>query len=192
MIKQDFIPVNPYSRIGRKMLDVWGIAMHYGGSPRATAQNTRDYFASLAKKKSRKAGAHAAVDERGTIQMAPWDEEMWHIGLARRHWHRYSELASKVFHNHPSKYLIGIEMMHPDITGKFLKQTIYQAKELCATLCAIFDLDPTENIIRHYDCTGKNCPKWWVAHPEEFEEFRLAVKKTIEYRDIKDLQGGIA
>ena len=100
MIKQDFIPVNKFSRIGRKLREVWGIAMHYGGHARATAQNTRDYLASLARKKSRKAGAHAAVDEYGIIQIAPWDEEMWHIGLAYKNWHKYSDLARDTFHCH--------------------------------------------------------------------------------------------
>ena len=194
MIKKDFIPINPFSRIGRPLREMWGIAMHYAGTPRATAQNGRDYMARLADqdpkaKKHIKKSCTAFVDEEGVIQIMPWNEEAWHIGLHRSQWHRYSPLAQNTFHNDPSKYLIGIEMCHPDAIGVVPEKTVYWAKELCVYLCWRFDLDPIERIIRHYDCTGKNCPKDWVAHPDKFEQYCLSVKAAMEYAEAKHWEG---
>ena len=35
------------------------------------------------------------------------------------------------------------------------------------------------DIIRHYDVTGKICPKYFVDHPEEWETFHKDVKNAI-------------
>ena len=40
--------------------------------------------------------------------------------------------------------------------------------ELTAWLCREFRLDPEEDVIRHYDVTGKLCPLYYVEHPEEW------------------------
>ena len=47
-IEQELIPVNQYSRPGTPLEQVNGIVVHYVGNPGTTAQNNRDYFASLA------------------------------------------------------------------------------------------------------------------------------------------------
>ena len=43
---------------------------------------------------------------------------------------------------------------------------------LTAWLCEEFDLAPAD-VIRHYDVTGKICPKYYVDHPEAWEDFLL-------------------
>ena len=35
---------------------------------------------------------------------------------------------------------------------------------------------PLENVVRHYDVTGKICPKYYVDHPEAWEDFRSALR----------------
>lgn len=42
-----------------------------------------------------------------------------------------------------------------------------------------FDLTE-EDVIRHYDVTGKICPKYFVDHEDEWEEFRLNVRKAMD------------
>lgn len=37
------------------------------------------------------------------------------------------------------------------------------------------DLAPAD-VIRHYDVTGKVCPKYYVDHPEAWEDFRSALR----------------
>ena len=47
-------------------------------------------------------------------------------------------------------------------------------RRLTAWLCEEFDLAPAD-VIRHYDVTGKVCPKYYVDHPEAWEDFRSAL-----------------
>lgn len=45
--------------------------------------------------------------------------------------------------------------------------------ELCADICRRWELDPQHGgLIRHYDVTGKICPKWFVDHPDAWEQFK--------------------
>ena len=37
-----------------------------------------------------------------------------------------------------------------------------------------------ENIIRHYDVTGKECPLYYVEHEDKWEKFRDEVMDYIE------------
>ena len=41
-----------------------------------------------------------------------------------------------------------------------------------------FDLSQ-EDVIRHYDVTGKICPKYFVEHEDAWEEFRDNVGNAI-------------
>ena len=43
--------------------------------------------------------------------------------------------------------------------------------ELTAWLCEEFHLDSEEDVIRHYDVTGKLCPLYYVEHPEAWDAF---------------------
>ena len=38
----------------------------------------------------------------------------------------------------------------------------------------------TEDVIRHYDVTGKDCPKYYVEHPEAWDAFRADVAAEME------------
>ena len=58
-------------------------------------------------------------------------------------------------------------------------KTIANAADLAATLCEKYNI-PVDHIIRHYDVTGKLCPKYWVDDPEGIKKFREMVKERIE------------
>ena len=51
--------------------------------------------------------------------------------------------------------------------------------ELTAWLCNRFQLS-SEDVIRHYDVTGKECPKYFVDHEDAWEQFRNDVQKQID------------
>jgi N-acetylmuramoyl-L-alanine amidase CwlA len=51
---------------------------------------------------------------------------------------------------------------------------------LCAKLCIDNDLDPIEDICRHYDITGKICPKFYVDNPKEFILFKIMVQEEVD------------
>lgn len=84
--------------------------------------------------------------------------------------------------NNRNSDTISIECCHPDESGKFYDSTYQSLVGLCAYLCSEFDLNP-EDVIRHYDVTGKICPKYFVDHPEEWETFHEDVKKAIRALD---------
>jgi len=74
---------------------------------------------------------------------------------------------------------LSIECCHPDETGKLKKATYNSLVDLTAWLCSRFILS-TDDIIRHYDVTGKNCPKYFVENPEKWEQFKEDVHKKME------------
>ena len=51
--------------------------------------------------------------------------------------------------------------------------------QLTAWLCQKFKLDEND-VIRHYDVTGKNCPKYFVEDEEAWNEFKDNVKRALE------------
>ena len=55
---------------------------------------------------------------------------------------------------------ISIECCHPDENGKFT--------------------DATDQVIRHYDVTGKICPKYFVEDEDAWVEFRRNVQDALE------------
>lgn len=59
--------------------------------------------------------------------------------------------------------------------GEFSAETMASLWRLTAWLCEEFDLAPAD-VIRHYDVTGKICPKYYVDHPEAWEDFRSALR----------------
>jgi N-acetylmuramoyl-L-alanine amidase len=42
--------------------------------------------------------------------------------------------------------------------------------ELTAWLCRHFNVSP-DQVIRHYDITGKDCPKYFVEHEDAWKQF---------------------
>lgn len=64
---------------------------------------------------------------------------------------------------------------HADEAGEFSAETMASLLRLTAWLCEEFDLAPAD-VIRHYDVTGKICPKYYVDHPEAWEDFRSALR----------------
>ena len=66
---------------------------------------------------------------------------------------------------------VSIECCHKKENGKFTAQTQAALIQLCTYLCIKFDLTE-ENLIRHYDVTGKICPKYFVEHPDAWETFK--------------------
>ena len=69
-----------------------------------------------------------------------------------------------------------------DKNGKFYikKETIANAIELTKYLMEKYDI-PVENVIRHYDVTGKMCPRPFV----EDEKLWLAFKDRLEEEEVK-------
>ena len=76
--------------------------------------------------------------------------------------------------NDRNKDTLSIECCHPDETGEFNQATYTSLVQLTAWLCKRFGLESTD-VIRHYDVTGKECPKYFVDHEDAWERFRQDV-----------------
>ena len=143
-IQQMYLTPNKYSRPGIKLTKVSKIAVHYTGDPGASALDERNYFEGLKNGGGRYVSSHYVIGLSGkVIQCIPLNE--WSYCT-----------------NQANGYSISIECCTADkVCGKFTAATEQSLAELCAYLCDLFSLDPTEDIIRHYDVTGKQCPLYW-------------------------------
>ena len=159
----DLLTPNQYSRPQIPLKKVNGIVIHYVANPCSTALENRNYFEGLKNQtgsKTTSVSSHFVIGLEGeVVQCVPLNEVAY---------------AS----NNRNNDTISIECCHPDETGKFYDSTYKTLVNLCAYLCVEFDLKP-KDVIRHYDVTGKICPKYFVDYPEEWDAFHKDLKKAI-------------
>ena len=155
-IEQNYIDKDGHSRTGWELKKVNDIVVHYVANPGSTAAANRSYFNSPGSNTS----AHFIVGLQGEIiQCIPLDEQ---------------SSAS----NQRNPDTISIEVCHPDAGGEFSIPSYNALVKLLVWLCGEFRLDE-DNVIRHYDVTGKNCPKFYVEHPDEWERLKNYVKERL-------------
>jgi N-acetylmuramoyl-L-alanine amidase len=175
-IQGDLLTVNPFSRPGRKLDGVKALVVHWTANAGSTAKQNRNYFESLKGQSLndalvRYASAHFIVGLSGeVIQCIPAEEMAYHAGAKT-----YTREALGRLGHYPNNCTIGIELCHPSPDGHFNTETLQAAAELCFLLCVQFGLDSARDIWTHHGVTGKNCPKWFVDHPERFAAFKQDV-----------------
>ena len=153
-IDQQIIKVDGDSRRGVYLDSVQDIVIHYVGNPGSTAQQNRDYYANP----SSDVSSHFVIGLKGEIiQCIPLHEK---------------SSAS----NHRNKDTISIEVCHPDESGKFTDASYQSLVKLTAWLCEICDMG-SDDIIRHYDITGKQCPLYFVTNEDKWEQFKQEIKQ---------------
>ena len=160
-IEENLLPVNPYSRPGTKLEEVNAIVIHYVGNPRTTAAQNRSYFENIIETGEASVSSHFIVGLDGEIiQCVPLDE----ISYAS---------------NTRNEDTIAVETCHPDETGKYNQTTYDSMVKLTAYLCILYNLNPDKDVIRHYDVTGKECPKYFVDYENEWSLFKAQVKRQM-------------
>ena len=149
------------ARTGIYLKDIKNIVVHYVGNPNTSAQNNRDYFNKITTSVS----SHFVIGLEGEIiQCVPLFEKS----------------ASS---NERNKDTISIEVCHPDESGEFNDNTYSALVKLLSYLCNQFSLDE-KDIIRHYDITGKICPKYYVENEEAWQTLLNDVKGELnEYEN---------
>lgn len=168
-MEEALLTPNEYSRPQLALTKVRGVVIHYTANPGTTGWNNRDYFEGLKDTKAAKVSSHFIVGLDGTkIQCVPLNE----IAYAS---------------NDRNQDTISIECCHPKKNGKFTEETYQSLVELTAWLCGTYNLKRSD-IIRHYDVTGKNCPKYFVEHEDAWEEFRDDVFAYIEENKLSEKQ----
>ncbi len=159
-VRIDLLPVNDYSRPGTTLRKVSAVVIHYVGNPETTAEQNLSYFTRLAENGETYASSHFIIGLDGEIlECVPVCEVAY-------------------CSNDRNDDTLSIECCHPDETGKFTDETYDSLVLLTAWLCDAFHLESSE-LIRHYDITGKECPKYFVDHPDEWEVFKADVQTKL-------------
>ena len=153
-IDSQIIDVDGASRNGYKLKGVKDIVVHYVGNPGTTAQQNHDFYSGNQSNVS----SHFVVGLDGEIiQCIPINE--W---SAASNWRNNDTIS--------------IEVCHPDETGKFKKKTYSSLVKLVAWLENVCDIDES-HVIRHYDITKKECPRYFVQHEDKWKTFKKNVEK---------------
>ena len=77
--------------------------------------------------------------------------------------------------NHRNKDTISIECCHPSRDGHFTNATYQSLVKLVQSLINTYHLKVNQ-VIRHYDVTGKLCPLYFVKNPLEWKKFKGRLK----------------
>lgn len=160
-VKLDLLPVNEHSRPGTKLRKVNAVVIHYIGNPGTTAEQNHSYYARQAESGEMYVSSNFIIGLEGDILECVPVNEVAYCSNSR------------------NNDTISIECCHPDETGKFTEDTYTSAVKLTAWLCSAFDLDSSD-ILRHYDITGKECPKHYVDNPDEWVSFKADVQEKLD------------
>ena len=156
------------------------IVIHYTGNDGDTDENNGKYF----KNNVVEASAHYFVDDDSITQSVPDNHVAWHCG-AKTYKHKLCRNANS----------IGIEICDDIKNGTIYpsQKTIANALELVEHLMQKYSI-PKENVIRHYDVTGKHCPAYWIDNnllKSEFwnkirttNDYKMQVKKRFDFADV--------
>ena len=163
-IDVELLTPNEYSRPQIPIESVNYIAIHYTANPGATAIANRNYFENLANTHDTKVSSNFVVGLDGEVVQCIPTSEMSYATNSR------------------NVDTISIECSHPDETGKFNDSTYDSVVKLTAWLCVQFGLT-SENVIRHYDVTGKDCPKYYVENPDAWLQMKadIAAQINVDY-----------
>jgi N-acetylmuramoyl-L-alanine amidase CwlA len=160
-VGQDLLPVNDYSRPGTQLKKINAIVIHYVGNPGTTAAQNRSYYGKLADTHETSASSNFLIGMNGEILACVPVNEVAYCS------------------NQRNDDTISIECCHPDESGKFTEDTYDAAVKLTAWLCDTLGLDSAD-VIRHYDVTGKECPKYFVDHEDAWELFKADVQDALD------------
>lgn len=160
-----------HNRPGKKIIKLKGIVIHWTANTRkgANAVANRNYFNNTKNSVS----AHYIVDDKNIIRCIPDDEIAYHVGAKK-----YAAVGLKVKKDNysPNYFLIGIEMC-VNSDGDWSK-TYQNTVELAAYLLKKYNLN-INNMYRHHDITGKDCPKM-MLDPKEWQAFKDKVSKQMD------------
>lgn len=153
------------------------IVIHYTANNGDTALGNCKYFYSA----DRGSSAHYFVDETGVWQCVNDGDVAWHCG-ASSYKHPYCR-------NNNS---IGVELCsRKNGNYYFMDKTVDNAVELVKMLMAKYTI-PVENVIRHYDVTGKVCPEPFVRDIKKWQNFKERVADDMTEAEVKAIATKVA
>ena len=134
------------------------LVVHYTGNRGDTARDNAAYFA----REQVGVSAHYFVDGEEVWQSVQDTDTAWHCGSSHPK-HPYCRNSNS----------IGVEMCSS--VGVVPAAVRARTAALVRELMARYRIPP-ENVLRHYDVTGKKCPAPWVDNPLEWDKFRAQLE----------------
>lgn len=155
-IERNSIPCNPGNYGGYRPLSaIRYIVIHYTANDWDSDTSNGNYF----KNNVVKASANYFVDDDSITISVPDEIYAWHCGggLQGNGGHKWHGICN----NWNS---IGIEICDNTKDGRVMptQRALANAQELTAELMKKYNI-PIENVIRHWDVTGKICPAYFVG-----------------------------
>ena len=200
-IVEDHLELNKYSRCGHKRPETEYLVAHWTGPYNHRAKGVRDYYNGLKDQdpSGRRffRGAQYIVDYEDELvieAMPDWEVSYTCGGAGYTSWAK-SNIAERYLTNAapyrdadigwtghtPNWVTIDVEICHPnDPEGRFNNRALGTAAQLFAWLCKKEGLDPWRDIVTHHMITGKECPMFWVRHPDSFAAFKERVAALME------------
>lgn len=146
------------------------LVYHYTANDGDTDEANAKYFHNNVVK----ASAHRFVDDDSVTISVPDNYVAYHCGggLQGSKGHRFYKICTNT-------NSIGIEMCDTIRNGKYevSSKTRANAIELGKELVKKYGIKK-ENVIRHFDVTGKNCPAYFVKDEEAWKKFRDEIFET--------------
>lgn len=158
---------------GRRGSAVEYLVFHYTANDGDTAENNANYFKSI----NRNASAHYFVDEQSIVQVVKDVDTAWHCGDNQKYTNGGATLKGVVKNGNS----IGIEMCSDKVNGDFVitEGTQSNAIDLGRMLMSKYHI-PIENVVRHYDVTGKLCPKPFFEDINQWNQFKAKLSESEE------------
>ena len=159
----------------RSTADIKYIVIHYTANDGDTAKGNGNYFANNIVG----ASAHYFVDDDSITRSVPDDYIAWSVGGSK---YKYTK-GGTFYGKCTNANSISIELCDTKKNGvyDFTEATMKNAADLVKLLMEKYTV-PVERVIRHYDVTGKVCPKPFVDDEKAWKEFKERLVDNMEKR----------
>lgn len=159
----------------RRPSDICYLVIHFTANDGDSAKNNADYFA----REAPGASAHFFVDEREIWQSVQEKDIAWHCGTRGMYFHPYCRNANS----------LGVELCSRKRGEKyyFAPETVKNAQQCVRSLMKRYGI-PTENVVRHYDVTHKNCPAPFVEDAGAWQRFKAGLMEQAKEDNMTEKQ----
>ena len=155
--------------------DIRYLVIHFTANDGDSAKNNADYFA----REAPGASAHFFVDEREIWQSVQEKDIAWHCGTRGMYFHPYCRNTNS----------LGVELCSRKRGEKyyFTPETVKNAQQFVRSLMKRYGI-PTENVVRHYDVTHKNCPAPFVEDAGAWQRFKAGLMEQAKEDNMTEKQ----
>lgn len=158
---EKFMKINKYGRPGTKRRRTTKIAWHFTGQHDVSAKNTVSYFSNVVANGYRVNGRYIYASSHLVMGL---EGEIYHIIP-------FNEIAYTT--NSANAYSVGVECATTGSDDHYTDKEYVSMIKTGAWLAQTYKLDPRVDFIRHYDVTGKICPRYFVNNVKAWKQFKL-------------------